>query len=140
LFQIGVHLYGAKLTLRHGQFIEWVESECGSSLRAAENYVPASAFAADKSAAVANLSPTTVYRLSAKSGPREVVNDVLTCAASGERVSDAEVNRVFRGFKNRNRNETQGKGRRGQAKDETAKGERTNHHEATDSHHEAVWS
>jgi hypothetical protein len=62
-----------------------------------------------------------VYRLSAKSAPPEVVNDVLARAASGERVSDAEGNRMFREFKNRNRKETQSKGRRGQAKNEIAR-------------------
>jgi len=95
VYQIGVDLCGAKLKLRHGQFIEWVESECGFSLRAAQNYVRASVFAADKFATVANLSPATVYRLSAKSAPPEVVKEVLARAARGERVSHAEVMRMF---------------------------------------------
>jgi hypothetical protein len=120
VYQIGVELWWAKLKLRHGQFIEWVESECGFSLRTAENYVRASVFAADRLATVANLPPAAVYRLSAKSAPPEVVKDVLARAASGERVSAAEVKRILREFKARNRKETQGKGRRGQAKNEIA--------------------
>jgi hypothetical protein len=113
VYQIGVDLYGAKLRLGHGQFIEWVEAECGFSLRTAQNYVRASAFAADKFATVANLPPATVYRLSAKSAPPEVVKDVLARAARGESISDAEVTRMFRAAKGApGCNGTQDKGRR----------------------------
>jgi hypothetical protein len=116
VYQIGVDLYGAKLKLRHGQFIEWVESECGFSLRTAENYVRASALAAGKFATVANLPPATVYRLSAKSAPPKVVEEVLARTASGGRVSHAEVIRMLRAAKDRKRQvaskETAEKGRR----------------------------
>ena len=54
---IGVQLCGAKQMLGHGQFVQWVESECGFSLRSAQNYMRASEFAADKYATVALLPP-----------------------------------------------------------------------------------
>jgi Protein of unknown function (DUF3102) len=98
---IGVQLCGAKLMLGHGQFVQWVESESGFSLRSAQNYMRASAFAAVEPATVALLAPATVYRLSAKSSPPEVVAAVLARAASGQRVSDAEVVRMLRATKQR---------------------------------------
>jgi Protein of unknown function (DUF3102) len=51
---IGVQLCGAKRMLGHGQFVQWVESECGFSPRSAQNYMRASEFA-DKYATVALL-------------------------------------------------------------------------------------
>ncbi len=66
---IGVQLCGAKLKLGHGQFVQWVESECGFSLRSAQNYMRASEFAADKYATVALLPPATCTALSAKNRP-----------------------------------------------------------------------
>jgi hypothetical protein len=98
---IGVQLYGAKLKLAHGQFVQWVQLECGFSPRSAQNYMRASEFAADKYATVALLPPATVYRLSAETTPAEVVAEVLARAANGERVSDAEVVRSIRATKQR---------------------------------------
>jgi hypothetical protein len=116
IYDIGVQLCGAKLKLGHGQFVQWVESECGFSLRSAQNYMRASEFAANKYATVALLPPATVYRLSAKNTPAEVVSEVLARAASGERVSDAEVMRMVRTAKQRiqrlARRETENKGDR----------------------------
>jgi hypothetical protein len=83
---IGVQLCGAKQMLGHGQFVQWVESECGFSLRSAQNYMRASEFAADKNATIARLPPATVYSLSAKNTPPEVVSEVMARAGSGERV------------------------------------------------------
>ena len=36
---IGHLLRGAKEMLEHGQFVQWVERECGFSLRSAQNYL-----------------------------------------------------------------------------------------------------
>jgi hypothetical protein len=98
---IGVQLCGAKQMLGHGQFVQWVESEGGFSLRSAQNYMRASEFAADKNATIARLPPATVYRLSAKNAPPEVVSEILARATSGERVSDAEVIRMIRAAQER---------------------------------------
>jgi hypothetical protein len=98
---IGVQLCRAKQMLGHGQFVQWVESECGFSLRSAQNYMRASEFAADKNATIARLPPATVYRLSAKNAPPEVVSEILARATSGERVSDAEVIRMIRAAQER---------------------------------------
>jgi Protein of unknown function (DUF3102) len=112
--EIGGSLCGAKQMLGHGQFIRWRGSECGFSLRTAENYIRASAFAADKFATVANLPPATVYRLSAKSAPPEIVKEVLARAASGERISEGEVIRMFANHRKRRvaSKKNEGKGRR----------------------------
>jgi hypothetical protein len=83
---IGVQLCGAKRMLGHGQFVQWLESECGFSPRSAQNYMRASEFAADKYATVALLPPAALYRLSAKNTPPEVVSEVLARAANGERL------------------------------------------------------
>jgi Protein of unknown function (DUF3102) len=109
---IGVQLCGAKQMLGHGQFVQWVELECGFSIRSAQNYIRASVFAADKYATVALLPPATVYRLSAKSAPPDVVAEVLARAANGERVSDVEVIRMLKERKRLASRETENKGRR----------------------------
>jgi hypothetical protein len=112
---IGANLYAAKRMLGHGQFVQWVESECGFSPRSAQNYMRASEFAGDKCATVAFLPPAVVYRLAAPTAPPEVVFEVLARAANGERVSHAEVIQMLRSAKERTRlasRETENKRRR----------------------------
>jgi hypothetical protein len=111
---IGANLYAAKRMLGHGQFVQWVESECGFSPRSAQNYMRASEFAVDKCATVAFLPPAVVYRLAAPTAPPEVVSEVLARAANGERVSHAEVIQMVRTAKQRTQRlasgETENKG------------------------------
>jgi hypothetical protein len=66
------------------------------------------------------LPPATLYLISARNAPPEIVQAVVARAAGGVPVPAAEVKRMFREFKARNRKETRGKGRRGQAKNEIA--------------------
>jgi hypothetical protein len=92
IIQVGTDLMAVQKTLdRGGQFRDWIESECGFSIRTAENYIRAAKFAEGKSATVAFLNPATVYRLSAKSAPTEIVNAVIQRVEKGEVVSDREV-------------------------------------------------
>jgi hypothetical protein len=120
---IGYLLTLVKQMLAHGQFIHWVAAECGFSVSSAENYMRVCEFTkhGDRFATVAILPPATLYLISAKNAPPEVVQAVLARAAGGVPVPAAEVKRMFREFKNQNRKETQSKGRRGQAKNEIAK-------------------
>src|SRR5260221_4870347 len=69
----GRELIAVKDQLEHGQFSDWLQAECGFSLRTAENYMLASRFIADKNANIAFLSlqPTTVYKLAARGTPPE---------------------------------------------------------------------
>jgi hypothetical protein len=117
---IGHLLTMVKRMLEHGQFIRWVVAECGFSISSAENYIRVCEFAAhaDRFATVTILQPATLYLISARNAPPEIVQAVVARAAGGVPVPAAEVKRMFREFKARK--ETQGKGRRGQAKNEIA--------------------
>lgn len=83
IIDIGRDLLAVKQQLEHGQFSEWVTAECGFTLRTAENYIRAAEFAEGKNEIVSLLAPATVYKLSAKSAPQEIVNDVLDRAKNG---------------------------------------------------------
>jgi hypothetical protein len=84
-------LIAAKQSLEHSQFCEWVEAECAFSVRSAQNYMRAAEFVEGKNATVAFLQPATVYKLSAKSAPPEVVQEVIERAAKGKVISDRDV-------------------------------------------------
>jgi hypothetical protein len=92
---IGRDLTAVKQRLEHGQFVHWVEEECGFSVRTAQNYMRVAEFFDGKSATLALLTPGTLYRLSAKNAPPELVNKVIARAAGGENVPEAEVARMF---------------------------------------------
>jgi Protein of unknown function (DUF3102) len=96
---IGRDLTAVKQMLEHGQFVRWVDSECGFSIRTAQNYMRAAEFLEGKSASVALLPPATLYRLSAKNAPPEVVNAVMNLAARGE-ISEADVTQIFAEYNN----------------------------------------
>lgn len=91
IIQVGNDLIAVKQTIDHGKFLDWIEAECGFSVRTAENYIRAAEFAEGKNATVAILNPATVYRLAAKSTPVEIVNAVIGRAEKGEIVSDRDV-------------------------------------------------
>jgi hypothetical protein len=91
IIQVGNDLIAVKQTIGHGKFRDWIEAECGFSVRSAENYIKAAEFAEGKSATVAFLQPATVYRLAAKSTPAVLVQNVMRRAESGEVVSDVDV-------------------------------------------------
>ena len=99
---IGRDLTAVKQMLGHGQFVRWVESECGFSARTAQNYMRVAEFLEGKSATVALLPPATLYRLSAKNAPPEVVAAVTERAAAGK-ISEADVAQIFAEYNNRKR-------------------------------------
>ena len=91
IIEVGHDLIAVKRTLDHGQFGAWVEAECGFSLRTAENYIRAAEFAEGKSEIVSLLPPTTVYRLSSKSAPPDLVKSFIEVASRGDVVSERSV-------------------------------------------------
>src|SRR5262249_5202495 len=95
VIEIGRELISIKGQLEHGQFTEWVEIECGFSLRSAENYMRAAAFAVGKSETVSLLRPATAYRLAAKSAPPEVVSAVIRSIEAGHIPTDGEIDVLF---------------------------------------------
>ncbi len=99
---IGRDLLAVKQMLEHGQFVDWVAKECGLSIRTCQNYTRTAEFLEGKSATVALLPPATLYRLSAKNAPPEVVTAVTDRAAQGE-ISEADVAQIFAEYNNRKR-------------------------------------
>ena len=93
--EIGNELLSAKQHLPHGQFEDWVRAECGCAVRTARNYMAAAAFAEGKSATVADLPPSIVYKLAAKSTPPELAAEVIERAAAGKVVDPAGVKAVL---------------------------------------------
>ncbi|MBR1149056.1 DUF3102 domain-containing protein [Bradyrhizobium sp. JYMT SZCCT0428] len=84
IIEVGRSLIEVKAQLDHGKF----GAECGFSLSSAENYMRVAERFGDKIATVANLSPTTVYRLAKKSTPPSIVEAALQRAAKGDVISD----------------------------------------------------
>jgi len=95
IIEIGRDLVAVRQSIGHGLFVKWVEAECGFTPRSAQKYMRAAEFAEGKSELSSFLSPTTLYKLSAKSTPPEVIQAVLSRAASGV-ISDADINRMCR--------------------------------------------
>jgi hypothetical protein len=111
---IGHFLTRAKQVLAHGLFMRWARAEFGFSVGTAENYMRMYEFTGHdgRFETVRILSPTTLYLISAKNAPPEIVKAVLARAAGGEAVPAAEVRRMIREFKRRNRQGMPGNGRR----------------------------
>jgi hypothetical protein len=59
--ETGADLLTVKGKLAHGQFGDWVASECGLSNSTAQNYMKAAAAFGSKNPTVGHLPPTTLY-------------------------------------------------------------------------------
>jgi len=89
IFEIGKDLIALKQMLDHGQFIAWVQSECLSAVRTAQNYMKAAQTFDGKYATVAHLAPTTVYALA--SAPPGARAEIVSKLEAGERPSEVEI-------------------------------------------------
>ena len=89
IFEIGKDLLAIKAMLDHGQFIAWVEAECMSAVRTAQNYMKAAQAFDGKYATVAHLAPTTVYALA--SAPPVARAEIVQQLEAGERPSEDEI-------------------------------------------------
>jgi hypothetical protein len=92
IIEIGRDLLAVKKELPHGQFLIWAETECGLSIRTADNYTRAAKFMESrKLETVSNLPPALIYKLAAKSTPPEIIGEVISVMESGDVVSEGEV-------------------------------------------------
>src|SRR5258708_4658170 len=86
---IGCELIAVKKTLEHGQFVQWVETEFGFSLRSAQNYMRICRLAR-KCEIVAHLPPSMAYRITRKRIPRELLNRMSARASGDGEISGTE--------------------------------------------------
>jgi hypothetical protein len=88
---IGTELIEAKSLLPHGVFGPWLAAEFGWSERTARNYMAVASAFGGRSAIIAGLAPTALYRLAAPSTPASIRADVLNRLEHGERLSDTDI-------------------------------------------------
>ncbi len=94
---IGAALVAAKKLLPRGAFQAWVESECGFSLRTAQNYMRAARLAA-KNATVALLPLGTLYRMGGRRISRWMLNAAAERVADGGEMTEAAFERLYQMF------------------------------------------
>jgi hypothetical protein len=94
---IGRELIAVKKSLPHGSFEAWVESECGFSVRSAQNYMRVARHAA-KNATVAHLPLATSYRMTGRRTSRWVLNAAAERAIDGKKMSEVEIERLYKMF------------------------------------------
>jgi hypothetical protein len=90
IIAIGAELIAAKKTLGHGRFVHWVETECGFSLRSAQNYMKICRLAG-KCATVAHLPPNVVYKITRRRVRRELLGKLSTRGSGDGEISEAEL-------------------------------------------------
>lgn len=97
IIETGQILREVKSRLEHGQFSAWVQSELGHSVRTAENYMRAAAFAdGKKSEIISLLPPATIYALAAPSTPDNVKDTVLNDLEAGKGVNIRSIENQIR--------------------------------------------
>jgi hypothetical protein len=94
IIAIGRALIEVKKILRHGAFGTWVKSNCGFSLRSAQNYMRAARLA-DKNATVALLPLGTSYRMTGRRPSRWMLNAAAERAADGQAPTEAEIEHLY---------------------------------------------
>lgn len=91
LLEIGRELSAVKDRLGHGHFGAWIADEFDLSIDSAERCIRATKAFGDKIRTVRNLQPTTLYRLSAKSTPASVQQEIIARLEAGEGLSDGAI-------------------------------------------------
>jgi hypothetical protein len=115
IIAIGHDLIAAKKVLGHGRFGDWVEMECGFSIRTAQNYIAISRLST-KYAFVAHLALGTVLRLTRRRVPREFLDSILSSLGAGRRLTEDEFCALHQKFKEmRELEPKRPRGRRSQA-------------------------
>jgi len=92
--EIGNLLIKAKAGLEHGTFEKWCKSEAGYRKRRAELLMSLANFAG-KHSLVLRIPVSAGYRLAAPSAPPHIVQQVLSVARNGERVTVAWVEKLL---------------------------------------------
>jgi hypothetical protein len=90
IIAIGEALRDAKGHLEHGKFGDWVATECGLTMRTAQNYMRAAELT-DKSEIVSLLNPAAIYRLAKPTTPPDVVARVLVMLETGVVPTEPEI-------------------------------------------------
>jgi hypothetical protein len=103
IIEIGNELLAAKRHLPHGQFEDWIEAECGFTVRTAQNYMRAAELAGRKSETVSLLPPNVLYLIAAKNTPPELVDDVIDSATAGKVINHQAVKAVLKDVANERR-------------------------------------
>ena len=88
IIENGGDLLSMKERLEHGQFEKWVATECAISERSARNYMAAARAFKGKTAMVADLSPTTIYALTASEAVR---SQVIEKRSTGETLDERAI-------------------------------------------------
>jgi len=96
---IGKSLRTIRELLPHGEWGKWLDAEFSWSERQAQNFMNIDAKFGDKSAIIADLSPTVLGLLSAPSTPEEARTEVLDEARS-EKITVARAKEIINGHKN----------------------------------------
>jgi hypothetical protein len=91
IIEIGRALLTIKESLPHGQFGKWLRAEFGWSDRTARNYMNAAKEFGDKTEIVADLEPTALYALAAKSTPEDIREEFLEKIEAGIPLQAADV-------------------------------------------------
>lgn len=91
IFAIGEDLLAVKKLLSHGRFTKWIEAEFDMTDRTAQNFMRVAERLGSKTEIISVLPPTTLYKLSAKSTPDEVVTKVVSDLEAGKTVKPFEV-------------------------------------------------
>jgi hypothetical protein len=94
IIEIGKELIEVKKNIGHGHFLPWIEAEFGMSERSARRFMESSEAFSSKTANLADLPPSVIYALAAPSTPEEVREVIVERAASGEKVTAAEVKQL----------------------------------------------
>jgi len=93
--EIGNMLVQAKKGLHHGMFEKWCKSEAGYSKRRVELFMSLANFAG-KQPDVFRIPVSAGYRLAAPSAPEHIIEQVLSVARAGERVTVSWVEKLLR--------------------------------------------
>ncbi len=94
VIEIGRQLIAVKKMLEHGQFQKWIEEEFGWGETTVRNFINVARYLGDKSATVAHLAPTALYKLAAPSFPDKVRQEVVERLEQGEKFDADEIKRL----------------------------------------------
>jgi hypothetical protein len=91
IIELGADLIRVKEALGHGRFGEWFQAEFGWTIRTAQNYMSAAQAFGANCETVSYLPPKTVYQLSARSTPKNIVGEIVGMLEHGKHVDAADV-------------------------------------------------
>ena len=89
--EIGHELIHMRDRLEHGQFLAWIEAECGFSKTAAYRSMDVAERLPDKLPTVGSLPLTAAYKVAARSTPEPVRQEVVRRIEAGEWLATATV-------------------------------------------------